>query len=38
MWADDVIWLPGVLDDKRFKGKFVFDSDEMLFSNVQWAN
>lgn len=38
MWADDVIWLPGVLEDKKFKGKFVFDSDEMLFSNVQWAN
>jgi len=30
MWADDVIWLPWMLDGKRFTGRFLFDGDAML--------
>jgi 8-oxo-dGTP diphosphatase len=30
MWADDRIWLPWVIDGKRFMGRFIFDSDAML--------
>lgn len=25
MWADDELWLPFLLDDKLFKGEFLFD-------------
>lgn len=30
MWPDDAIWLPWLLDGKRFTGRFVFDGDAML--------
>lgn len=30
MWEDDSIWLPLVLDGKRFTGRFLFDEDTML--------
>lgn len=30
MWADDVLWLPHMLDGKRFDGSFLFDDDRML--------
>ena len=38
MWADDVIWLPRVLEDNCFEGKFVFDNDEMIYQKVLWMN
>jgi 8-oxo-dGTP diphosphatase/2-hydroxy-dATP diphosphatase len=25
MWADDILWLPLLIDGKKFKGEFVFD-------------
>ena len=25
MWSDDILWLPVFLNDKKFKGKFLFD-------------
>ena len=25
MWTDDILWLPVFLNDKKFKGKFLFD-------------
>lgn len=28
MWADDKYWLPLFLQDKKFKGKFLFDSEK----------
>jgi 8-oxo-dGTP pyrophosphatase MutT (NUDIX family) len=28
MWWDDKIWLPKLIDGKRFSGKFVFGDDE----------
>lgn len=30
MWADDVLWLPHVLAGRRVRGRFVFESDQML--------
>lgn len=30
MWADDVLWLPHVLDGAWVQGRFVFESDVML--------
>lgn len=30
MWADDVLWVPHLLDGKRFDGSFLFDDDRML--------
>ena len=30
MWADDVIWLPWLLEGKRFSGRFLFDGDALL--------
>lgn len=30
MWADDSVWLPLLLAGEEFRGRFVFDGDEML--------
>ncbi len=30
MWEDDRIWLPVLLEGKRFTGRFLFDDDRML--------
>jgi 8-oxo-dGTP diphosphatase len=30
MWVDDRIWLPLLLEERRFSGDFLFDGDEML--------
>ena len=30
MWADDRLWMPLLLDGKRFRGRFLFDGDTML--------
>jgi 8-oxo-dGTP diphosphatase len=30
MWADDAIWLPLLIREQRFTGRFVFDQDSML--------
>lgn len=34
MWADDRIWIPWMLAGKPFLGRFVFDNDTMLDSEV----
>jgi 8-oxo-dGTP diphosphatase len=34
MWADDILWLPRVLDGEYVRGQFLFDEDEMLESSV----
>jgi 8-oxo-dGTP diphosphatase len=36
MWADDALWLPGMLSGKKFDGEFVFDGELMLWSNLRW--
>jgi 8-oxo-dGTP diphosphatase len=30
MWEDDRLWIPLVLEGRRFSGRFVFDGDAML--------
>lgn len=30
MWADDILWLPGVLAGETISGRFLFDDDAML--------
>lgn len=35
MWQDDALWLPLMLEGKPFVGKFVFDEDAMLWSEVR---
>lgn len=34
MWADDILWLPQVLDGKFIEGIFDFDGDTMLTNKV----
>lgn len=34
MWEDDRLWLPLLLQDRRFVGRFLFDGDRMLWSDV----
>jgi|GEM_PF-253884 len=34
MWADDRLWLPHLLEGKRFRGRFLFASDFMLEQQV----
>jgi 8-oxo-dGTP diphosphatase len=36
MWADDILWLPGMLEGRNFKGYFHFDEDQMLSHHVDW--
>jgi 8-oxo-dGTP diphosphatase len=35
MWADDAIWFPFLLAQKRFDGRFIFDGDSMLDGEVR---
>lgn len=35
MWADDIIWLPKLLEGEEFEGWFVFDDRTMLDSKVE---
>ena len=30
MWEDDLIWIPRLLRDERFRGRALFDDDKML--------
>jgi 8-oxo-dGTP diphosphatase len=30
MWADDALWIPLMLERKRFAGRFIFDGEAML--------
>jgi 8-oxo-dGTP diphosphatase len=36
MWADDIHWLPGVLEGKTFRGYFHFDEEKMMSKEVVW--
>ena len=35
MWADDIVWLPQVLDGYEVEGDFTFDGDRMTGGTVQ---
>ena len=34
MWADDRVWMPLMLQRKRFVGRFLFDGDQMLGCDI----
>jgi 8-oxo-dGTP diphosphatase len=36
MWADDIHWLPGMLEGKRFRAWFIFESDTMRDRRIEW--
>jgi 8-oxo-dGTP diphosphatase len=36
MWADDIHWLPGLLEGRYFRGYFEFDGDRMLAHRLEW--
>lgn len=38
MWADDILWLPGVISGGSFRGFFHFDGEKMLSYDVVWSN
>lgn len=35
MWEDDRLWLPWLLEGRRFHGRFIFDDDRMLDSELR---
>jgi 8-oxo-dGTP diphosphatase len=35
MWADDRIWMPLLLEGRRFVGRFLFDGDQMLGGEIE---
>ena len=35
MWADDRQWLPLLLDQQAFLGRFIFADETMLWSEIQ---
>lgn len=35
MWADDRLWIPLMLDGRRFEGRFVFEGDAMLWRQLE---
>lgn len=35
MWADDATWLPHLLADRPFRGRYVFDGDAMLSHDLE---
>jgi 8-oxo-dGTP diphosphatase len=37
MWADDIHWLPGVINGGSFRGFFHFDGEQMLTNDVFWS-
>jgi 8-oxo-dGTP diphosphatase len=36
MWADDIHWLPGVIQGGTFRGYFHFDGETMLSKHLLW--
>ena len=35
MWADDRLWIPLMMQQKKFHGRYIFSGDEMLDHNIQ---
>ena len=35
MWRDDIDWLPHLLDDRSFQGRFVFEGEDVIWKDVQ---
>lgn len=37
MWADDIHWLPGLIDGRKFRGFFEFHGEEMRSCIMEWG-
>lgn len=37
MWEDDRHWLPGMLDGKSFRARFLFDGEAMVAKEIVWG-
>jgi 8-oxo-dGTP diphosphatase len=35
MWADDLLWMPLLLERRPFRGYFVFEGDTMLGQRIE---
>lgn len=35
MWADDVLWMPAMIEGRWFRGRFLFDGDSMLGYRIE---
>ncbi len=35
MWADDRVWMPLLLEGRLFRGRFLFDGDQMLGCDIE---
>jgi 8-oxo-dGTP diphosphatase len=38
MWADDIIWMPKMLEGHDFSGRFLFDGDMMLGHQIDFIS
>lgn len=36
MWQDDIHWFPALLERRKFRGYFAFDSDRLLNHRMEW--
>jgi 8-oxo-dGTP diphosphatase len=36
MWADDSFWLPDLIEGKSFRGRFVFEGETIVWSDVNF--
>jgi 8-oxo-dGTP diphosphatase len=37
MWADDIYWLPQMIDGQTFRGRFLFEGETILWRDVQFG-
>lgn len=37
MWEDDRHWLPGMLEGKHFRARFLFDHEQMVAKEIIWG-
>jgi len=35
MWSDDIHWLPLLLEERGFMGRFVFDAEEVRWFELE---
>lgn len=35
MWKDDIHWMPLFLDERSFLGRFVFEGEEVIWSDIE---
>jgi len=38
MWADDIYWLPKMLEGKKFNGRFIFEDETILWDEMTFGD